>query len=164
MQNPQSPISHLTPAMSLDEVYQTLKPDPLTTKAELNAFYRSEMNEVRGDMVQRMQLQLDRSHNIGYFKAFFMGHQGIGKSTELSRLTEQVQDKFNPIRFSAMSTLDPSNFQPLDVLLMMMVKVAEQTSLPIDEGGAGKPPPEARLNEMMVWRTSVGSRYFNQTK
>jgi hypothetical protein len=29
-----------------------------TTKAELTAFYRREMNEVRGDMVQRMQLQL----------------------------------------------------------------------------------------------------------
>jgi hypothetical protein len=151
MQNPQSSISHLTPVTSLDEVYQTLKPDPLTTKAELTAFYRSEMNEVRGDMVQRMQLQLDRSHNIGYFKAFFMGHQGIGKSTELSRLTEQVQTKFNPIRFSAMSTLDPSNFQPLDVLLMMMVKVAEQTSLPIDQGGAGQQPPEARLNEIWDW-------------
>ena len=153
MSNPQSAISYLTPVTSLTDVYQTLKPDPLTTEAELAAFYRGEINEVRGgDKMVRMQLGLERAYtNRGYFKAFFMGHRGCGKSTELSRLIEQVHGKFSPIRFSAMSTLNPSNFRPLDVVLMMMADVADYTSRSIAEGGAGEPPPEARLREIWEW-------------
>jgi hypothetical protein len=153
MQNLRASTPQLTPATSLDTVYQTLTPDPLTTKAELNAFYRSEINEVRGgDKMVRMQLGLERAYtNSSYFKAFFMGHRGCGKSTELSRLIDRVQGKFCPIRFSAMSTLNPSNFRPLDVVLMMMADVAEYTSRPIEDGGAGEPPPEARLREIWEW-------------
>lgn len=70
-----------TPAQTLQEVYLTLRPDPLTTEAELAAFYRPEINEVRGgDKVQRLALGLKRAHGNNYFKAFFMGHQGVGKS------------------------------------------------------------------------------------
>jgi hypothetical protein len=143
----------ITPARALDEVYRTLQPGPLTTPEQLHAFYKDEMNQVRGgDKMKRLQLGLTRAYdNHIYFKACFMGHQGVGKSTELSRLIENVQDKFRTIRFSAVSTLDPSNFRPLDVVLMMMADVAEQTGRPIDKGGAGVPPPEARLREIWDW-------------
>jgi hypothetical protein len=44
----------ITPAQSLQEVYLTLRAEPLTTESELAAFYHSEMNAVRGgDKVQR---------------------------------------------------------------------------------------------------------------
>jgi hypothetical protein len=111
------------------------------------------MNRVRGgDKMDRLELGLKRAYkDHNYFKAFFMGHQGVGKSTELSRLIERIKDKFYTIRFSALSTLDPSNFRPLDVVLMMMVDVAEQTAKPQNECGANKKPPKERLQEIWEW-------------
>jgi hypothetical protein len=146
-------ILQTTPAQTLEEVYRTLQPSPLVSKTELDAFYRDEINAVRGgDRMKRMQVGLQQAHRDQlFFKAFFMGHQGVGKSTELSRLLEQVQGQFCAIRFSALSTLNPTSFQPLDVVLAMMADVAEQTSLPIDQGGAGQQPPEARLREIWEW-------------
>jgi|694.fasta_scaffold35039_4 hypothetical protein len=151
--NANTPSLQITPAQSLEEVYRTLQPSPLETIEELNAFYREDMNRVRGgDKMDRLELGLKRAYkDHNYFKAFFMGHQGVGKSTELSRLIERIKDKFYTIRFSALSTLDPSNFRPLDVVLMMMVDVAEQTAKPKNEGGANKKPPKERLQEIWEW-------------
>jgi hypothetical protein len=148
-----TPSLQITPAQSLEEVYRTLQPSPLETPEQLKAFYKEEMNEVRGgDKMKRLEIGLNRAYkDRNYSKAFFMGHQGVGKSTELSRLIERVKDKFYTIRFSASSTLDPSNFRPLDVVLMMMVDVAEQTAKPIKEGGANKKPPKERLQEILHW-------------
>jgi hypothetical protein len=142
----------ITPAQSLKEVYLTLRPEPLITADELKAFYRQEVNAVRGgDKVRRLEQGLNRAYGVNYFKAFFMGHQGVGKSTELSRLAMSVTPKFRIIRFSAINNLDPRHFKSLDVVLTMMADVAEQTSKPIASGGAGKAPPEARLREIWDW-------------
>jgi hypothetical protein len=148
-----TPSLQITPAQSLEEVYRTLQPSPLETPEQLKAFYKEEMNEVRGgDKMKRLEMGLNRAYkDRNYFKAFFMGHQGVGKSTELSRLIESVKGEFRAIRFSALSTLDPSNFRPLDVVLMMMVDVAEQTVKPLEEGGANKKLPQARLQEIWDW-------------
>jgi hypothetical protein len=147
------PILQMTPAQTLEEVYRTLQPTPLVSSEELAAFYKGEVNDLRGgDKMQRMKQSLQRAYRDRlFFKAFFMGHQGVGKSTELSRLSENVRNEFSIIRFSAMKTLNPSTFQPLDVVLVMMAEVARCTSLPIDQGGAGQTPPEARLREILDW-------------
>ncbi len=145
-------IPRTTPAQSIAEVYLTLRSDPLTTEAELKAFYRQEINAVRGgDKVRRLEQGLKRAYGVTYFKSFFMGHQGVGKSTELSRLAVGITEKFRIIRFSAIDNLDPRNFKSLDIILTMMADVAEQTSLPTAEGGAGTAPPEARLREIWDW-------------
>lgn len=151
-----TPKLQITPAQSLEEVYRTLQPGPLETPEQIKAFYKDEINQVRGgDKMKRLELGLKRAHkDRGYFKACFMGHRGVGKSTELSRLIEKVQGQFRTIRFSASSTLDPGNFRPLDVVLMMMADVAERTAQPKEEGGAGKRPPEARLREIWDWFTT----------
>ncbi len=148
-----TPKLQITPAQSLEEVYRTLQPGPLETPEQIKAFYKDEINQVRGgDKMKRLELGLKRAHtDRGYFKACFMGHRGVGKSTELSRLIEKVQGQFRTIRFSASSTLDPGNFRPLDVVLMMMADVAERTAQPKDKGGAGKRPPDARLREIWDW-------------
>jgi hypothetical protein len=145
-------IPRTTPAQSISEVYLTLRPEPLTTKAELAAFYRNEVNDVRGgDKVQRLAQGLKRAHGSGHFKALFMGHQGSGKSTELSRLSFQMDNQFRVIRFSAANNIDPNNFNPLDIILTMMIDVAERTSQPIDKGGLGMTLPNARLQEIWDW-------------
>jgi hypothetical protein len=52
----------ITPAVSLEEVYRTLKPEPLDTPEQLKAFYREEINQVRGgNKMQRIQLRLNRA-------------------------------------------------------------------------------------------------------
>jgi len=142
-----------TRATELSEVYRTLQPGPLTTLEELQAFYFEGINAVRGgDKMQRLKLRLNRAYNDRIpFKACVMGHRGVGKSTEISRLLVEVKEKFQPIRFSAVSMLDPGSFKPLDVLLVMMAEVAEHTAKPIAQGGAGKRPSDARLREIWDW-------------
>jgi hypothetical protein len=142
-----------TPATALTDVYRSLRPEPLTTPEELDAFYAKEINGVRGgDKIQRLKLRLERAYVDRIpLKACVMGHRGVGKSTEISRLLVEVRQKFQPIRFSAVSVLDPGSFKPLDVLLVMMAEVAEQTAQPIAEGGAGKRPSDARLQEIWDW-------------
>ncbi len=74
-----------------------------------------------------------------------------GKSTELSRLIQQVKHQFVAIRIEALSDLDPGSCRPLDIVSLMMVQVAEQTAKPIDADGAGQPPPDQRLREIWDW-------------
>jgi len=141
------------PATCLEDVYKTLQPDPLKTPEELKAFYQARINEVRGgDKTQRLRLGLNRAYQDGIpFKACVMGHRGVGKSTELSRLIEDIKDHFRAIRFSAMTALDPGSFRPLDVILLMMAEVAERTAHPIAQGGADRQPSEQRLREIWDW-------------
>lgn len=142
-----------SPATQLSDVYRTLQPGPLTTSEELEAFYAEDINLVRGgDKMQRLKLRLARAYGDRIpFKACVMGHRGVGKSTEISRLLAEVEPLFQPIRFSAVSVLDPGSFKPLDVLLVLMANVAEATAKPVDQGGAGKQPSDARLREIWDW-------------
>lgn len=70
-----TPSLQITPAQSLEEVYRTLQPSPLETPEQLKAFYKEEMNEVRGgDKMKRLEMGLNRAYkDRNYFKAFFMG-------------------------------------------------------------------------------------------
>jgi hypothetical protein len=145
-------LAQTTPAQSIEEIYRTLQQDPLTTPEELAAFYQSSINAVRGgDKIKRLEQGLNRAHQKTYYKTFFMGHQGVGKSTELSRLDVGVSSKFRIIRFSAINNLDPRNFKSLDIILTMMADVAEKTGKSIDQGGAGQEIPKERLREIWDW-------------
>ena len=141
------------PATELAEVYRTLQPGPLVTAEELAAFYIPDINVVRGgDKMQRLKLGLGRAYNNRIpFKACIMGHRGVGKSTEISRLLAQTEQRFQPIRFSATSVLDPGSFRPLDVLLVMMMEVAKKAAEPVSKGGAGHRLSEARLKDVWNW-------------
>ena len=156
----------ITPAVSLEEVYKTLKPEPLDTPEQLKAFYREEINQVRGgNKMQRIQLRLNRAYNDRIpYKACVMGHSGVGKTTELSRLIQAVKQRFCTIRFSAVSSLDPGSFKSLDVLLLMMAEIAERTAQPINQGGTGKRPSDRRLQEIWDWfATEKATREQAQT-
>lgn len=156
----------ITPAVSLEEVYKTLKPEPLDTPEQLEAFYREEINQVRGgNKMQRIQLRLNRAYKDRIpYKACVMGHRGVGKTTELSRLIQAVKQQFCTIRFSAVSSLDPGSFKSLDVLLLMMAEIAERTAQPINQGGTGKRPSDRRLQEIWDWfATEKATREQAQT-
>jgi hypothetical protein len=146
------PKLQITPATSLEDVHKTLQGDhPLQTSEEIAAFYKDELNETRGgDQMKRLRLGLSRAYgNVVPFKACLMGHPGVGKSTELSRLVTQIEPEFRTIRFSATSVLDPVNFRPLDVLLIMMMEVAEQTTQWV-----GTAPSANCLRKILDWFAS----------
>jgi hypothetical protein len=149
------PLSRLIPATCLEEIHLTLALAPLRTPEEIKAFYRDELNEVRGgDRTKRLKLGLGRAFKEKqFYKACVMGHQGVGKSTELTRLIHdpKVQASFCPIRFSVMTDLDPGSFNPPDVLLFMMVEVAEQTAATLESGGAGRRPSAKTLQAIWDW-------------
>ena len=139
-------------ADKLEDAYRTLSPAPLVGRAEFEAFYRTKINAVRGDdLVARMALGLRRAWGGLSYKALLMGHAGVGKSTEMTRLTREVETKYRPIRFSVTEQLDPISFQPFDVLLLMLIEVIERTAKPLAEGGAGQKLSDDRLREIYDW-------------
>lgn len=126
-----SALTRLIAATSLKEIALTLSPEPLTTPAEIKAFYRKEMNDTRGgDKIGRLKLGLNQSlSQKGYYKACLMGHPGVGKSTEINKLLNDSEfiSKFRAIRFNILTDLDPINFHPLDIVLFI-IKIVEETA------------------------------------
>jgi hypothetical protein len=142
----------LEPAARLDDVYQTLFTQPLINPKQFDAFYRQDVNAVRGrDQVRWLALNPRRSFGGAYCKCFLMGHSGVGKSTEMTRLAREVAGNYQMIRFSAVMDLDSAGFRPFDVLLAMMIRLAEETARPVGDGGAGKEPPKSLIEAIYGW-------------
>ncbi len=143
----------VTVAQILDDIYLTLSPEPLMEPEEMERWYR-DLNPVRGGgATRRMALgfqRVQKSEGLPY-KAFLMGHSGAGKSTEITRLLQELDGHFQPLRFSAVQELDPVSFRPFDVLLLTMIRIVEATALPKEKGGAGQRLPEERLQELWEW-------------
>ncbi|WP_287129208.1 hypothetical protein [Candidatus Cyanaurora vandensis] len=101
----------LTPVQKLEDTDLTLSPKPLVSPAELKAFYRNELNQIRGgDKTKNFAKGLAKAHGTkDHYKMLFMSHQGVGKSTEISRLIQlpEIARKFSTIRFCAQDELDP---------------------------------------------------------
>src|SRR5438309_6128140 len=108
------------PATDLDDLHLTLRPEPLVEPEEFRKYYRGQVNEVRGeDTVARLSLKLQQAYRALPFKAFLMGHPGVGKSTEISRLLERIKDQQVGIRLNIASELNPASFKVFDVLRLM---------------------------------------------
>ncbi len=116
------------PATNLDDLHLTLRPDPLINKEDLDRFYRGEVNKIRGeDTIALLSRKLQQAYGAVPFKTFVMGHPGVGKSTELSRLLFHVKDQHRGIRLSIATELNPASFKIFDVLLLMMIRIIEET-------------------------------------
>ena len=146
------PAKQTTPAQNLDEVYRTVSTQPLIALDEFHAFYRGQVNDVRGgDKVGLMARKFHQSFDGAFYKTFLMGHSGVGKSTEMTRLSLDVSDKFRVIRFSAQTDLDAAGFKPFDVLLVVMIKLAEDMVKPVTDGGAGLELSKGLMQEVHAW-------------
>lgn len=140
------------PARTLVAVSKVVDPRPLTTREELEALYRSEVNAVRGeDIVRRMKLELEDALFSSYYKAFVMGHSGVGKSTEMNRLFLALETKYRPIRFSALQELDAGNFEPYDVLLLLVMRLIEEAAKKESEGGIDFRASRQILQPLLDW-------------
>lgn len=126
-----------------------LNPKPLENEEDLEAWYRGEdrLRDLRGqDVAKILAVSLDRDTASSHCKAFVMGRSGVGKSTELSRLSQMVADKYQPLRFSVRDQLDPRFFTAFDVLLLLCVLLAEEA-----KRVTGKPPAKAVVKEVFDW-------------
>src|ERR1019366_7546903 len=115
------------PATDLDPRYPTLRPEPLIEKEEFKSYYRPQVNEVRGeDTAAGLWLKLRQAYGTLPFRAFLMGHPGVGKSTETTRLLEHVEDQYVGVRLNVATELNPASFKVFDVLLLMLARLAER--------------------------------------
>src|ERR1039457_1700408 len=116
-------------ATNLDHLYLTLRPEPLIDPEELRKYYRAQVNQVRGeDTVARLSQKLQQAYRALPFKAFLMGHPGVGKSTEVTRLLELVKDQHVGVRLNIATELNPASFKVFDVLLLMLARLAEDAN------------------------------------
>ncbi len=147
-------------ATRLDDVYQTLSPEPLLNEDQFQAFYKEQINVVRGgDKIAHIALGLNRAYGSAFYKAFMMGHPGVGKSTELTRLSHQVRSQFQTIRFSAVSDLDAAGFKPFDVLLVMMTRAVEETQLITQQQ-----PSQKLIDAIQQWFATEKVTNIKETK
>jgi hypothetical protein len=59
-----------------------------------------------------------------------LGHPGVGKTTELSRLLFGLEDRFFALRLSVTSELNPGTLRFYDVLLPILIRLVQEVSEP----------------------------------
>ena len=128
----ESRLTRLQPATTLAEIAQTLVAEPLETIADQKAFYREEIQKQRGiDRIGRIRLGLQDAVTANRpYKAFVMGHPGVGKTTELWRLIQGMNAQFRPIYLSVTDELNPGTLRFYDVLLLILIRLVHEASLP----------------------------------
>lgn len=128
----ESRLLRLEPATTLEGIAQTLRPEPLETLAEIKAFYRPEIHRLRGlDRIGQMRLCLQDAVAGGLpFKAFLMGHPGVGKTTEMGKMLLDLEAQFRPLRLSVTSELNPGTLRFYDVLLLILIRLVQEASHP----------------------------------
>jgi hypothetical protein len=143
----------LRPARTLDELYRTISPEPLVSPDEIKAFYRPELNDLRKkDLAHRLERRVEQIGE-GFFHVFLVGQQGSGKSTEISRFLDRVQNRYWPLRIFISREINPVTFEPHDVLLLLIFKLAEA----VEELNAELPPekklqlPESILRDLLLF-------------
>lgn len=159
------PVLQTRPAQTLAEVYRTMATRPLAKPEELKAFYR-DMNSVRGgDKIAHIKRDLEREHSITHFKGFFMGHSGVGKSTEINRLVGMVENKFRILRINALEDLNAADFRPFDLLFVILYRLMGEVGKLESQD---KIPPEL-LDSLSQWfhtneYTEISEREKNVTE
>jgi hypothetical protein len=129
----------LRPARTLAEMGDTLLKQPLETQEEFDAFYSDQYSTARGvDRISHLGVELGRSFRKAPFHGFVMGHPGVGKSTEISRLLLGKGQQFRPIRISAKEELRPGDFRIYDLLWLMILRVLTETKSPVISGFSDK--------------------------
>lgn len=80
----------------LSEIQDVFNPNPLEETEEIERYYQDATEARTGDMysgfVEKMELLLEDSHN-SLIHRLFVGHAGVGKTTELYRLMHGAQKK-----------------------------------------------------------------------
>lgn len=127
-------------AQELSQIQDVFNPNPLQEEAEINRFYQDATEARTGDVysgfVEKMDLLLEDSHNSLIHK-LFIGHAGVGKTTELYRLQHIAEEKgFLTCLGRCDIDLDSGDIEYTDVLfyiLDMLVNKACEDGLKISD-------------------------------
>jgi hypothetical protein len=140
-------------ATHLAAIPDAVDPRPLVSLPNFREFYCDRLNQVRGSLfLTAMESELRRSDASRPFKALLKSHEGAGKSTELTRVLLALQDRYEPVRFSVQTELDPNAFLATDVLLLMLLKVAERADeLCRSADSSRRRMAPALLRDVMEW-------------
>ena len=111
-------------ADKLSEIQDAFNPNPLEEPEEINSFYQDVTEARTGDaysgFVEKMELLLEDSHHSLIHK-LFVGHAGVGKTTELYRLKHVAQGKGFLTCFGRCDIdLDSGDVEYTDVLLYIL--------------------------------------------
>ena len=111
-----------TKALTLQDIPNAFQPRPLYVD-ELDVYYVPVDHE-RDAHLSRL-VELKKALEKQNIKILFAGHRGSGKSTELNRLKKEIQDKYFIVPFSVSDELDIGDMDYIDLVMVMMEKLAE---------------------------------------
>jgi hypothetical protein len=159
----QTEYTLLQPPKTLAEAAATLVKRPLETQDEFDAFYSEKYCRARGiDRFAHLRVELTRCYQRAPFHGFVMGHPGVGKSTEISRLLLRVADRFQAIRLSVATEIYSGDFRLQDLLWLMIVRMIEATDSPTVIGFSGKLPSslleDVKTELSQRWIETLGLR------
>lgn len=132
----------------LREAFRSLTVDPLEGPDDPRYVVHPEADRVIRAVRSRLDLAAGEGQVI-----LFSGHRGTGKSTELCRLSHELEGEYTPIRFSLVDFADPLDLDSSDLLLAILSTVAERVSA----GVLGK--AVARLGKSL--REMLGGQVFD---
>ncbi|MBA3974870.1 MAG: hypothetical protein C0504_11710 [Candidatus Solibacter sp.] len=115
-------------ATRIIDIAQALSPQPLTDSGEFARFYGERFESREADTTAIMALELRQRHGGVFYQQFLTGHSGTGKSTELTRLSRELSDRFEFLRLSAQSELSPFSTKPFDLLEVMAILLVERAN------------------------------------
>lgn len=110
-------------AENLTEALNILDPErALRTNVELRDFF------VSRQMSPLQELSILLKDTRGSQKALFTGHRGSGKSTELAKLTQLLQDSFFIIHYSIKRILNLFDLKYVDVILSLGLELIREAT------------------------------------
>ncbi len=132
-------------AQELSQIQDVFHANPLQDEREISQFYQDATEARTGDaysgFVEKMDLLLEDSHR-SYIHKLFIGHAGVGKTTELFRLKHRAEEKgFLTCMGRCDIDLDSGDIEYTDVLfyiLDLLVNEANEAGLKISENTVKK--------------------------
>ncbi|MCP4104134.1 MAG: hypothetical protein GY749_01130 [Desulfobacteraceae bacterium] len=114
----------LKKATHLSEILSAFPQAPLQ-EDEFDEFYIYADKERDSSLsrVDELKEKLLKDNN----KILFAGHRGSGKSTEINRLTRDITSKYFIVKFSVTQELDVIDLNYIDLVMIMMEQIAEQS-------------------------------------
>lgn len=104
-------------AHTLSEVYNNFVVEPLKREEEFRDFYVEKPSPIK-EMRERIELSRKAE------KYLFLGFKGCGKSTELNKLSNEIdKNKFLIVKYSIKDELDVSDFDFRDFFVSMALKI-----------------------------------------
>lgn len=113
-------------AERLDDAYNNLSVEPLRDAEEFRDFYVERPIDQRASTIMDLKdsIEIASKKDVRRDKYLFLGFRGSGKSTELNRLKDSLDNaRFLVVCYSIRNELNMSDFDFRDFFLSMTLKI-----------------------------------------